>query len=238
MKIETLYRKARAARPTMKAEHALAAARRYVSGPLAEYRAKMAAWEAEPDKRRYAPGGSANRPRFPEFYRAPPELALREVEKPHHIKHDGWFTDDTQDNTFRPRVWRLTHGRMVAGYDASAWDTVRLDRVVYTDEDDAWRAADAMAEQDAETERDYSERWDAAREVQAAREEKREDLREAHSEARGLVAVLRDLPQTAAGRATVCEMIRECRARMAAALQGMAADAEKLAEFAADGVEV
>lgn len=238
MKIETLYRKARAAHPTMTAERALAAARRYISGPLADYHAKLAAWEAEPDKRRYAPGGIANRPRFPEFYRAPPELALREAEKPRYIEHDGWFTDDQMDNTLRPRVWRLTHGRMVAGYDASAWDTVRLDRVVYDDEREAWRAADAMAEHDAERERDYSERWSAAQRVADERSEKREAMRAAHSEARGLVAVLRDLPQTAASRATICAMIRECRARMAESLRGMAEDAETLAEFAANGVEV
>lgn len=238
MKIETLYRRARVAHPTMKAEHALAAVRRYVSGPLADYRAKLAAWEAEPDKRRYAPGGIANRPRFPEFYSAPPRLALREAKKPRWIDHDGWFTDDMQYNTFRPRVWRIPHGRFLAGYESTEWDYMRLDTAVYDNEREAWRAADSMAERDAEKERDYSERWQAAREVQDAREEKREAMRAAHSEARGLVAVLRDLPQTAASRATICAMLRDCRARMVAALQGMAEDAEKLAEFAADGVEV
>lgn len=238
MKIEYLYRKARAAYPTMKAEHALAAARRYIAGPLADYRAKLAAWEAEPDKRRYAPGGIANRPTMPEFYSAPRGLALREVEKPRWLDHDGWFTDVYMCNTFRPRVWLLPHGRFLAGYDSTEWDTMRLDTAVYYDERAAWRAADSMAERDAETERDYSERWQAAREVADAREEKREEMRAAHSEARGLVAVLRDLPQTAASRATICGMIRECRARMAHALRGIADDAEKLAEFAADGVEV
>lgn len=236
MKIETLYRKARAHGLTAGA--AIAAARRYVAGPLADYRAKLASWEAEPDKRRYAHGGIASRPTFPEFYRAPPEPALREVEKPRYIEHNGWFTDDMQDNTFRPRVWRLTRGRMIAGYDASAWDTVVIGRVAYDDEREAWRAADEMAERDAEQERDYSERWQAAQRVADELEEKREKLRAAHGEARRLVTVLRDLPQTAASRATICGMIRECRERMAEALQEMADDAEKLAAFAADGVEV
>lgn len=238
MKTETLYRKARAAHPTMKAEHALAAARRYIAGPLADYRAKLDAWKAEPDKRRYAPGGIANRPKMPEFYSWPRGLALREAEKPRWLNHDGWFTDDMQDNTFRPRVWLLAHGRFLAGYDASEWDTVQLDRAVYDDEREAWRAADRMAERDAETERDYSERWQAARNVQYAFYEKREAMRAARGEARGLIAVLRDLPQTAASRATICRMIRECRERMAAALQGMADDAETLADYARHGVEV
>lgn len=236
MNIETLYRKARAHGLTASA--ALAAARRYIAGPLADYRAKLAAWEAEPDKRRYAPGGIANRPKFPEFYRAPPELALREAEKPRYIDHEGWYADDLMENTFRPRVWRLPHGRFLAGYDSSEWGTVQLDRVVYNDERDAWRAADSMAERDAEKERDYLERWRAAQRVANDREEKREALRAAHSDARALVEVLRDLPQTAASRATICEMIRECRARMAKALLGIAEDTETLAEFAADGVEV
>lgn len=238
MKIETLYRKARAAHPTMKAEHALAAARRYIAGPLAEYRAKLDTWEAEPDKRRYAPGGIANRPKMPEFYSWPRGLALREAEKPRWLDHNGWFTDDQCDNVFRPHVWLLPHGRFLAGYDASEWDTVQLDRAVYDDESDAWRAACRMAERDAETERDYSEKWNAAREVQDQQAERREAMRAAHGEARGLVAVLRDLPQTAASRATICRMIRECRERMAAALQGMDNDAETLADYARQGVEV
>lgn len=236
MKIETLYRKARA--HGMPASSALAAARRYIAGPLADYHAKLAAWESEPDKRRYAPGGSANRPKMPKFYREPRGLALREAEKPRWLDHDGWYTDDQCDNVFRPRVWLLPHGRFLAGYDASEWDTMQLNRAVYDDEREAWRAADRMAERDAETERDYSERWQAARDVQDARDEKRKAMQAAHGEARELIAVLRDLPQTAASRATIFDMIRECRERMAAALQGMADDAETLADFAADGVEV
>lgn len=236
MKIETLYRKARAHGVTASA--AIVAARRYIAGPLADYHAELDAWNAEPDKRRYAPGGIANRPTMPQFYREPRGLALREAEKPHWLDHNGWFADSYQVCTFRPRVWRLPHGRFLAGYDASEWDTLQLDAAVYDDEREAWRAADHMAERDAETERDYSERWHATRDVQDARDEKREAMRAAHGEARGLVAVLRDLPQTADSRATICRMIHECRERMASALQGIAEDTATLADFAADGVEV
>ena len=210
----------------------------YIAGPLADYRAKLDAWNAEPDKRRYAPGGIANRPTMPEFYREPRGLALREAEKPRWLDHDGWFTDDMQDNTFRPRVWLLPHGRLLAGYDASDWDTVRMDRVIYYDEREAWRAADNMAESDAEQEREYNKKWNAAREVYEHQEEQREALSAAHSEARSLVAVLRDLPQTADSRATICGMIRECRARMRRALRAIAKDAETLADFERNGVTV
>ena len=60
------YRQARACGHSPRA--ALAAARRHEAA-LREYRAKLEAWEAEPDKRRYAAGGSANRPKYPQAFR-------------------------------------------------------------------------------------------------------------------------------------------------------------------------
>lgn len=236
MKIETLYRRAR--KHGLSASAAIAASRRHIAGPLADYRAKLAAWEAEPDKRRYAPGGIANRPKFPAFYPEPREIALRQAEKPRYIEHDGWFTDEYFSNTLRPRVWLLPHGRFLAGYDASEWDVLHVERAVYSDEREAWRAADSMAENAAEVEREYNEKWNAAREVYDKREEEREKLRAAHSEARKLVCVLRDLPHTADSRATICAMVRECRARMRRALRAIAKDAETLAAFEREGVSV
>ena len=211
MNITHLYRRARAAGNTASAS--LAAARRFMDGPLADYRAKLAAWEAEPDKRRYAPGGSANRPKCPTFYatRNPDYPGLREAGKPDWLDHDGWFTDEFCDNTLRPRVWMLPHARFLAGYDASGWDTVRVERVVYDDENDAWRAADAMAQQDAEEERAYSERWHAANLADNDRNEAREALRDARKDARDAIKAAREL--SAAGVA--CEAIEQTRAILA-----------------------
>lgn len=209
MKIESLYRKARAAHPTMKADHALSAARHYIAGPLSEYRAKLAAWESEPDKRRYAPGGSANRPTFPEFCRIPPEPALREVEKPRWLDHDGWYTDAEQGNVLRPHVWRLTHGRMVAGYEDSAWGTVQLDRVAYDDEREAWHAADALAERDAECEREHSERWDAASKANDYRADALQELKAARADARQAIAAIREQRKIGGIAPTMCKILQD-----------------------------
>lgn len=236
MNLKTLYRQARA--HGVPASTAIMFARRFIAGPLADYREKMAAWEAEPDKRRYAPGGIANRPKMPTFYRDPSGVGLREVDKPGFIDHNGWFADDMQENIFIPKVWRLTHGRMIAGYESSAWDTGRIERKIYTDDAEAWRAADHMAERDAEKERDYCERWNAAQRVNDDREQAREALQRARAEAGGLVLVLRELPQTAESRATICRLVRECRQRMAAALTAINEATDTLAEYAAEGIEV
>lgn len=67
--LKKYYRQIRARWHGNTASSAIASARRHIAGPLAEFRAKLAAWEAEPDKRRYAPGGYANRPKYPELYR-------------------------------------------------------------------------------------------------------------------------------------------------------------------------
>lgn len=208
-----------------------------------------------PLNHRYAWMGDAHGPRFSDDGRRAymPASVLdgfRDVGASHDIvrlRHTGWFKDADACETITGHVWQLPArgGECVylAGYvepdsGYATLDATRGRLSTFADKDDAARAADALAERDAETERDYSERWQAARDVQDACDEKREAMRAAHGEARGLVAVLRDLPQTAASRATICGMIRECRERMASALQGMADDAEKLAAFAADGVEV
>lgn len=65
MNIPSVYRQARARHYSPRA--ALAAMRRH-EVTLTEYRAKLEAWEAEPDKRRYAAGGSANRPKYPQAF--------------------------------------------------------------------------------------------------------------------------------------------------------------------------
>lgn len=209
MKTETIYHKARA--HGMPASSALAAARRYIAGPLADYHAKLDAWKAEPDKRRYAPGGIANRPKMPEFYRIPPELALREAEKPRWLGHGGWYTDDLEYDfeTFRPRVWLLPHGRFLAGYDDSAWGTVQLDRVAYDDENEAWRAADRMAERDAETERDYSKRWHAASKADDERADARQELKAARVDARQAIAAIREQRKLGGIAPAMCKILQD-----------------------------
>ena len=130
MTIRPLYDRARLS--GMPAVRALAAARAYIAGPLADYHAKLAAWESEPDKRRYAPGGFANRPKMPTFY----ANAYSPTSGPHYtgdgrmvcnnrtlsglrdcgtvdelfprlFNHKGWFADHFQNEVWRGRVWQL-----------------------------------------------------------------------------------------------------------------------------------
>lgn len=130
MTIRPLYNRARLS--GMTAARALAAARAYIAGPLADYNAKMAAFNAEPDKRRYAPCGSANRPKMPEFH----ANAYNPASGPHYtgdgrmvcddrtlsglrdcgavdelfprlFDHKGWYADNFYDETWRGRVWQL-----------------------------------------------------------------------------------------------------------------------------------
>lgn len=101
------------------------------------------------------------------------------------IEHTGWYTDEFQDRTLRGVVYRLPHGRLVAGY-ASSDDckqakalrgTVWLapegaclsfdDIATETDDGDTLAVAilaDQLAESAAEAERDYNEAWQAGRE--------------------------------------------------------------------------
>lgn len=130
MTIRPLYNRARLS--GMTSARALAAARAYIAGPLAEYNAKMAAFKAEPDKRHYAPGGRANRPKMPKFcadayapasgphYTGDGRMVcdgrtlsgLRDcgaVDElfPRLFDHKGWYADYFQDETWRGRVWQL-----------------------------------------------------------------------------------------------------------------------------------
>lgn len=88
------------------------------------------------------------------------------------INHTGWFCDEFGGETIRGIVVRLTHGRMLAGWsmgDGMA-SSVDYDQV-FTDEIEAARCADGLAESAAETEREYQERWRAAQELSDAEQE-------------------------------------------------------------------
>ncbi len=205
MAIQSLYRQARA--HGMRAHIAIDAVRRHIAGPLADYETKLKAWQAEPDKRRYAPGGIANRPKRPVFYAAPDEVGMRKADQPGWMNHNGWFTDDFMENTLRPLVWLLPHGRFLAGYEASDWDGLTIDRTVYADADDAWRAADHLAERDAESEREHNERWNAAREHDENREAARNELKDAALSARNVVHAWRAQKNAGPLAPEVCQLL-------------------------------
>ena len=132
-------------------------------------------------------------------------------------------------------VLRLPHGRgFLAGWTMGDHMASEVSRDIIEDETGAMRAAQDAAEREAE----HQQRYGEARAVADKLDDHRAALRAAHGEARGLVAVMRELPQTAASRAALCDMVRLCRERMAAALAAIDEARAVLADYAAAGVEV
>lgn len=81
----------------------------------------------------------------------------RDVSLPRYVRGiDGYYTDEWCEETIRPIVARLSHGRMLAGWTMGEGMATSVDvSDVLTDECDAWVRAHAMAERAAEEERDY-----------------------------------------------------------------------------------
>lgn len=79
------------------------------------------------------------------------------------IRHRGWFCDEFGGETIRGIVVRLTHGRMLAGWSMGEGmaSAIECDEV-FTDEIEAARRADGLAESAADAEREYQTRWRAA----------------------------------------------------------------------------
>lgn len=91
------------------------------------------------------------------------------------LQYAGWYTDADAGEMYIGHVWQLP-GRdgepcYLAGYLSSDGDgyvvmdanSTTGEPRLYWDRGDAARAADALAERDAERERDYNERWNEAR---------------------------------------------------------------------------
>lgn len=94
------------------------------------------------------------------------------------IRRKGWFCDDFGGETIRGIVVRLTHGRMLAGWSMGEGmaSSIECDEV-FTDEIEAARRADGLAESVAEKEREYQTRWRAAQELSDAAQEAQERIR-------------------------------------------------------------
>lgn len=199
--VKSLYRQIRERAPHYTARDAIFAVRCHIAGPLAKYQAAMSAWQAEPDKRRYAPGGSANRPKYPQLFPAQRESvhALREATKPRNIK--SWYADTMQDALYCPAVWLLPHGRFVAGYTCDEYGTETVARESWDNERDAWRVAERMAQRDAKDSRDYSTAWDAGR----LYGDNCDAIAKARKEMREVAAAARD---NVKNNETICNVLR------------------------------
>ena len=101
----------------------------------------------------------------------------RDADEVIRLRHTGWFTDTEGSETATGIVARLPHGRFISGY---RW-TSNGERVyfpeVFTDEDEAARAADSHAESFAEDAREDSERFDAMKDAEGHVEEVESDVR-------------------------------------------------------------
>jgi hypothetical protein len=73
------------------------------------------------------------------------------------LNHTGWFADNFQDQTIFGIVIFLPHGRFLAGWSMGEGRASSYDGEIYTDAEEAARAADSLAEDAAEAEREYQE---------------------------------------------------------------------------------
>lgn len=87
------------------------------------------------------------------------------------MRHTGWYADDLQDELYVGHVWQLPsrdgeecyiagYSERDSGYTMLCASNGRLE--TFDDAADAARAADGLAERNAEREREYQERWRAA----------------------------------------------------------------------------
>lgn len=91
------------------------------------------------------------------------------------INHSGWYTDEYGDaETIRGLVVRLPHGRFLAGWSMGEHMASAVEGNLYTDEIEAARAADQIAEYTAEQEREYRAEQDELQRQEEADEEETE----------------------------------------------------------------
>lgn len=143
MELQRYYKQAR--ERGNNATNATAIARRYVISTLADYRAKLATWESEPDKRRYAPGGITNRPKFPELYAprdpedyAPNGYRVFGFATDEHASaglsaepNFGFYAEEWGGTTYCPCVLiRRTQERHILACVAAYWDNNACDFIV------------------------------------------------------------------------------------------------------------
>lgn len=131
------------------------------------------------------------------------------------VDHNGWYTNEEGETArdgsglARGIVVNLSHGRFIAGY----WWGDNGERVyfpeIFTDESEAARHADYLAERFAENARDDNAKYNEARRLEDESEEKRERLAEClalarinhkreamREEARELIARIREIRET------------------------------------------
>jgi hypothetical protein len=136
------------------------------------------------------------------------------------IDHKGWYTDEFQEDTYRGAVYRLPHGKLLAGYVESMSGGACIDlSETYTDGWSAAKQADRLAEIQAGKERDYQAAWRMGSDYAQAKEER--------ATLRGqALALIRDIK----GRTfpvTVCDALKRRIEDIRAEMQGAWSRMEK-----------
>lgn len=163
-------------------------------------------------------------------------------------RYTGWYSDADGSETYVGHVWQLPardgvpcyvagyvedmggrDGRRASGYVVLEHDGRGL--VTYDNKEDAARAADGLAESNAERAREYSERWREASRADSDREDAREALRNARKEARDAIAAARELcgrDGVERVRAILADKVAAARRDMRRALRDIASAAERI----------
>lgn len=170
------------------------------------------------------------------------------------MRHTGWYADADQDGLYVGHVWQLPArggaSQYVAGYveqsgglprgmdprRATGYVVLEHDGrglVTYDDEEDAARAADALAESAAEEAREYSERWREASDADADRDAARDALRDARAAAGNVIHAWRAQMKAGPAAPEICELLRgklaDARDDMRRALRDIRKAADRIA---------
>lgn len=206
--------------------------RKYGARAMTYSRGMNGAWHGDDNKRRWIEDVSA--------------IGLRDAgysdEIVKSMRHQGWYADAFQSETYRGSVYQLAgrngRARYVYGYDDPcnkgaarlSFAIVEGDKLEssWDDDDgkrDAAHFADSMAESDAEKEREFSEAWQIARQW----DELADDMAMERKAARQLVADMRAAIKAGMTAApSICDALRKQVRAHIEAWEEMRAKREKL----------
>lgn len=133
------------------------------------------------------------------IYTAPRRSAGKSHEIIGGMRHTGWFADNFQDELYVGEVWRLPHGKFIAGYREQSGAVVFESRI-FDDKEDAALSADGLAESAADKGREDCAKHQAEQDIVQARE----NIHELNKEA---MEILRELKGVALPPA-ICSAVR------------------------------
>jgi hypothetical protein len=155
----------------------------------------------------------------------------------------GWYADADCDQTITAYVAKLPardgEPRFIGWIKWSDSDGITALAETFADANDAWRAADSLAERVAVEEREHNERRQAASLADAERDDARGELKASAHAARGIVAAWREQKKTGPLADRVCAILRgdldEMRGAMRAAIETIREKTERIAELDMSG---